>query len=120
MPYRLSIAALGLMLLSAPTLAAETRCGWLQNPTPGNIWLDDSEGSWVLSTQGSQDEPLGMDNIPDFSERDFVRTNGYYGYACACMKVESDRATRQITAVYSFRQLPLSQCTKDKALPAPQ
>ncbi|NKN36292.1 DUF4087 domain-containing protein [Agrobacterium sp. a22-2] len=112
--------ALSVSLFAGSVLAKETRCGWLQNPTPGNLWLDDSQGTWVLSTQGSDEEALGMENIGDFSTRDYVRTNGYYGYACACMDVETDAAAERITAVYSFRQLPLAKCTKDKALPAPQ
>ncbi|CAK7256682.1 protein of unknown function [Shinella sp. WSC3-e] len=44
--------------------AAETRCGWLQNPTPANWWLDDSEGTWTLMTQGAGNEPAGFDRIP--------------------------------------------------------
>lgn len=112
--------AVSASLLAGSALAKETRCGWLQNPTPGNLWLDDSQGTWVLSTQGSDEEALGMENIGDFSTRDYVRTNGNYGYACACMDVETDAAADRITAVYSFRQLPLAKCTKDKALPAPQ
>lgn len=112
--------ALCTSLLAGSALAKETRCGWLQNPTPGNLWLDDSQGTWVLSTQGSDEEALGMENIGDFSTRDYVQTNGNYGYACACMDVETDAAADRITAVYSFRQLPLAKCTKDKALPAPQ
>lgn len=109
----------GLLAVAQPLAAAENRCGWIQNPTPGNLWLDDSQGSWLLSAQGSDDEALGMENISDFSERDFVRTNGNYGYACACMKVETDSAAKRIVAVYSFKQLALAKCEKDARLPSP-
>ena len=34
--------------------AAERRCGWLQNPTPSNWWLEDKDGVWVLATQGGR------------------------------------------------------------------
>ena len=95
-----------------------TRCGWVVNPTPGNWWLTDSKGDWILSTQGSDNEALGMENIGDISAHDYKATNGNYGYACGCMKVESDEAAKRITAVYSFKQLPLSKCLKDKSLPA--
>ncbi|MNL86063.1 hypothetical protein D3C87_2146210 [compost metagenome] len=63
-----------------------------------------------------------MENIPDFSERDYVRTNGNYGYACACMKVdtESRDGIDRIVAVYSFKQLKLSKCENDGALPNPE
>ena len=59
--------------------AAEMRCGWLRNPTPANWWLEDSDGSWTIMTQGGNDEPQGMDMIPDISEHDYVATNGNYG-----------------------------------------
>jgi hypothetical protein len=107
------------LLATAPLAeAAETRCGWLQNPTPANWWLDDSEGTWTLMTQGAGDEPAGFDRIPDISAGDYVRTNGNYGYACACMKVETDASEGRIVAIHSFRQLPISQCSNDTALPA--
>jgi hypothetical protein len=61
---------------TSPLLAAETRCGWLQNPTPANWWLDDADGSWTIMSQGGGEGPPGMDLIPDISERDYVRTNG--------------------------------------------
>ena len=31
---------------------AEERCGWLENPTPGNWWLKDARGLWIISAQG--------------------------------------------------------------------
>ncbi|GLR53712.1 DUF4087 domain-containing protein [Shinella yambaruensis] len=111
-------ALLALAATVAMAEAAETRCGWLQNPTPANWWLDDSEGSWTLMTQGAGEEPAGFDRIPDISAGDYVRTNGNYGYACACMKVETDAAEGRITAIHSVRQLPISQCANDTALPA--
>ncbi|WEZ83146.1 DUF4087 domain-containing protein [Rhizobium sp. 32-5/1] len=109
-----------LTLAATPGLAAETRCGWLQNPTPGNWWLDDNQGMWVMRSQGDEDGPPGMDIIPDISERDYVATNGYYGYACACMSVETDASEKKITEILSFRQLPLSKCENDAALTTPQ
>ncbi|XAZ21998.1 DUF4087 domain-containing protein [Sinorhizobium sp. B11] len=106
------------LALALPTLAAETRCGWIQNPTPGNWWLDDAQNTWTIMTQGGNDEPEGMDLIPDISEHDYVKTNGNYGYACACMSVETDGEER-ITQILSFRQLPLAKCRNDKALKFP-
>ena len=109
------------LLATAPLAqAAETRCGWLQNPTPGNWWLDDADASWTLMTQGGGYEPEGMDIIPDISEGDYARTNGNYGYACACMTVETDAGEGRIVAIKSFRQLPISQCANDPALSAPE
>lgn len=113
-------ALLALATLSTAAHAAESRCGWLQNPTPGNWWLDDADGTWTMMSQGGGSEPDGMDRIPDISEGDYVRTNGNYGYACACMKVDTDEDEGRIVAIYSFRQLPISQCANDEALSAPE
>lgn len=114
--------ALALTLPSLPARAAENRCGWLQNPTPGNYWLDDSQATWILLSQGLAEEPLGLENVPDISEGDYVRTNGNYGYACACMTVDTESADGidRIVAIYAFRQLPLAQCRNDAALPDPE
>ncbi|OJF91990.1 DUF4087 domain-containing protein [Pararhizobium antarcticum] len=117
MRHRTTTLLLALALSAAPALAAETRCGWLQNPTPGNWWLVDNKGMWIMRSQGDEDGPPGMDLIPDISERDYVATNGNYGYACACMSVETDSAEAKITEILSFRQLSLSQCENDAALP---
>ncbi|WP_117192583.1 DUF4087 domain-containing protein [Rhizobium terrae] len=109
-------AALVLAALPAFAQAAETRCGWIQNPTPRNWWLEDRDNTWTIMTQGPDDEePEGMDLIPDISEKEFVKTNGYYGYACACLSVETDGEER-ITRILSFKQLKLSQCRNDKSL----
>lgn len=105
------------LAMAAPTRAAENRCGWLDNPTPGNWWLEDRDGTWTLRTQGSEEEPEGMDLIPDISMRDYVRSNGNYGYACVCMSVEIDEDEEAITRILSVRQLKIAQCRNDRALP---
>jgi hypothetical protein len=44
---------LGLALTALPgPVQAEERCGWLENPTPGNFWLKDPHGLWTISAQG--------------------------------------------------------------------
>ncbi|MDW5313230.1 DUF4087 domain-containing protein [Rhizobium sp. PL01] len=116
-----AIATLLIGLAAAsPLRAAETRCGWLQNPTPANWWLDDADGSWTIMTQGGGEGPPGMELIPDISERDYVKTNGNYGYACACLSVETDEAEGSITGIRSFRQLALAKCESDGKLSPPQ
>ncbi|MES2340837.1 MAG: DUF4087 domain-containing protein, partial [Pseudomonadota bacterium] len=58
-PNRLGRAAAMLAVLlplaaGAPSQAApkkpvgELRCGWLQNPSPGNWWLFDNAGEWTV------------------------------------------------------------------------
>jgi Protein of unknown function (DUF4087) len=96
----------------------ERRCGWLMNPTPGNWWLFDGHGEWILGTQGSELTP-GMEDMPDMSTAGWVETNGHYGYGCACMTISYDPATHRVTRVADARPKPLRQCRADKALPRP-
>ncbi len=116
-PLLLALLAAAAFALPA---AAETRCGWVVNPTPANWWLTDSEGEWILSTQGGA-EADGMELLPDFTTGDWVVTNGSsYGYGCACMGVTTNRAEGRITKITSVRQLKLAKCEADPALPAIQ
>ena len=102
----------------APQSRPETRCGWLQNPTPANWWLIDRDGEWELGAQGGYQAP-GMDEMPDMSARGWVETNGHHGYGCACMTVTVDRARRRIARIHSARPVPLRQCRADRRLPRP-
>ena len=98
--------------------AAERRCGWLANPTPGNVWLTDRHGTWTLSEQGTPGAP-GMDGMPDMTTRGWVRTNGSYGYGCACMDADVDAGAMRVTRVLRAEPLPLSRCEADRALRRP-
>lgn len=110
-------AILALLALAAPAQSApERRCGWLQNPTPANYWLIDRDGEWTISAQGGF-HAEGWDEMPDMSARGWVRTNGYYGYGCACMTVTTDRAVMRIIRVHSAQSRPLRQCRADRRLP---
>ena len=94
------------------------RCGWLSNPTPANWWLTDSQGQWILGTQGADQAP-GMEEMPDMSTAGWVETNGHYGYGCACMTIAFDQASRRVTRVSDAKPQPLKQCQRDRALPRP-
>lgn len=107
-----------LIFLNGYTFASELRCGWLQNPGPANLWLTDSEGRWDISLQGGY-SALGIERIKDFTDDQYVKTNGNYGYGCACIKVNVNFEERKITQIYSFKMLPLERCQSDKKLPLP-
>lgn len=94
------------------------RCGWLSNPTPANWWLTDSEGQWILGTQGSEQAP-GMDDMPDMSVAGWVETNGSYGYGCACITITAD-ADGTVTRIANAQPKPLKQCQADRKLPRPE
>jgi hypothetical protein len=111
------ILATALCLSATLPAWAETRCGWVHNPTPGNWWLTDADGEWVLMYQG-ETSPPGMELIPDLTQGEWVRTNGDYGYGCACMKVMTN--ADRITGLTKFVQLPIARCTDDPDLPQRQ
>lgn len=104
--------------------AAERRCGWYSNPTPGNLWLTDKDATWTITSQGEAEGPdaANADKAPDFDPKQFVETNvpgAGYGYGCACMTVETDIKKQRITRVISGAILPLAKCKADKGLPPP-
>jgi hypothetical protein len=120
-----TLAAAALLAVGAAPPADQKklapRCGWIVNPTPGNWWLTDRDGMWVMGSQGS--EPVeGMDRIPDLTGKQWVRTNGYYGHGCGCITGKFDKAGKgggHVLRIDSFRQKPLAACRSDKALPEP-
>lgn len=95
---------------------AETRCGILSNPTPANWWITDADGEWTMGVQGGY-QAEGLENLPaSLFEEGWVRVNGYYGYRCACLKVNTDRESMRILNVLSGRPRPMNACDSDKAL----
>lgn len=94
----------------------ETRCGWLDNPTPANMSLYDKEGEWIIGVQGGYQVP-GDWEAPDFKPRQWVHTNAAdYGYGCACFRLRVDKKTQEVSEIKSSRALPLSACRKDQGL----
>lgn len=91
------------------------RCGWLDNPTPGNFSLRDRDGEWVLAEQGGY-EARGMDLIPDLSGNEFVEINGPHGYACACIQASVDVETHRVLEIKRVKQRLLKVCLGDPGL----
>ena len=118
---RLASAGVTVALTLAASLCpalAEERCGWLENPTPGNWWLKDAHGVWIISTQGGA-YAEGTEKLPQPQPDRFVATNGQYGYSCVCLTGAFDVHAQTMTRVDLARTSPLSVCRNDKALPAP-
>ncbi|MHB7679627.1 DUF4087 domain-containing protein, partial [Klebsiella pneumoniae] len=85
-----------LVLLIAPSLyAKENRCGWLENPTPGNYWLTDKDGDWTISTQGKEG-PTGMEYLVGFPSKEFINTNNSNA---TCLPIDKARVF-QLTCRY--------------------
>jgi hypothetical protein len=108
---------LGLSSASAQQDGLETRCGWFSNPTPANAWLADKDGEWIIGVQGGRQAD---GDWPDFKPAEWVRTNGNYGYGCACLRVKADRKTLDILEIKSAHARPLSACRRDRALKEPK
>lgn len=121
---RVGVAVLALSLLGASPaatpqgVAAQNRCGWLVNPTPGNFELVDRDGRWLLSSQGGYQAP-GIDDMPDMSVAGWVEDNGSYGHGCACLEVTTNKRSMKITRLIASKPLPLARCTSDRTLPRP-
>lgn len=92
---------------------SEMRCDWFSNPTPANASLFDRDGEWIIGVQGGHQ---AEGDWPAFSSKQWVETNGHYGYGCACLRVRVDRSTRQVIAIESAQARSLSVCRRDPAL----
>lgn len=120
-----SLAALGGVIAASAIVAActmpgqtdEVRCGWIENPTPGNWFLTDRDGNWTIAAQGAE-QPLGMDLLPDFTAGEWVASDarGSYGYGCGCVTMRDDKAEKKVLALLKVRQKPLNDCRADPAL----
>lgn len=105
--------AYGPTFMTSTPPAPETRCGWFSNPTPANAWLTDAQGEWIIAIQGGYQ---AEGDWPEFKDSQWVETNVHYGYGCACMKVNVNKADEKIVNIISAYAKPLSACRKDKAL----
>lgn len=115
---RLYLAVL-LFALSASIYAEdgkfERRCGWLENPSPANVWLTDRNGTWYIGIQGGLQAEGDWNAL--FPAGQWVRTNGFsYGYGCACISMEVDAQSRYVLAVRDPRAKPLEVCRTDSTL----
>lgn len=96
------------------TMSAEKRCGWLENPTPANLWLIDNDSEWTLSVQGRGFiNEKSMANMPFIDQKEFVRTNGNYGFSCVCLNVKTNKEKSEILEIYGGEQLLLKKCLED-------
>ncbi|MBK9237862.1 MAG: DUF4087 domain-containing protein [Rhodoferax sp.] len=111
----LVLALSGVSVAALPTTSPmATRCGWFDNPTPGNATLSDRDEDWIISMQGAHQ---AKGPWPRFNPKQWVRTGvGSAGYGCACVKASVDVSTQLVMEIASSRPLPLSTCRKDPAL----
>ena len=116
--FALVLSASALLALSGAALAQkpETRCGWLSNPSPANVWLEDKDGEWTIGAQGGHQ--ADGDWPSDFPKGQWIKGPGPadYGHGCACITATFDRKTMRVLAIASGKPRPLSACRNDAAL----
>jgi Protein of unknown function (DUF4087) len=108
-------------LIAAPAAYAETRCGWYHNPTPGNVFLEDADGQWWISTQGNAPAPGFEDAYTTaFDNRLRIDYGGEitqrYGFSCAC--AEGAFQAGEVLSISRLREIPLARCEGDPKLPS--
>jgi hypothetical protein len=109
------IAVSMIALASMAARAGSVRCGWLDNPTPGNASLYDKDGEWTIAAQGGHQ--ANGDWPPAFKPGQWIRRGpGSYGYGCVCLTVELDEKGKNILDILSGEGRPLSVCRKDRAI----
>ncbi|WP_203141921.1 DUF4087 domain-containing protein [Marinobacter mangrovi] len=97
------------------TRAQEYRCGWLDNPSPGNYWLIDRDAVWVIAEQGGK-RAENSEFLTPTDESEFVNMNHGYGYSCACISAETDENHHSVNSIIFYKQLPLIRCNTDRDL----
>ena len=98
---------------SRVAIIAETRCGWFSNPTPANASLYDRDAEWIIGEQGGHQ---AEGDWPEFGPGQWVKTNGNYGHGCACMRVQTNSKTHEVSMIESAQARALSACRNDAAL----
>jgi hypothetical protein len=94
-----------------------TRCGWFDNPTPGNASLFDRDGEWVIGIQGGHQAD---GDWPEFSDPQWVDTNGHHGHGCACLDVVVSASTHEVMRIATAHAKALAVCRRDRALKEPE
>ncbi|WP_022953721.1 DUF4087 domain-containing protein [Leucothrix mucor] len=112
------VATLFISSLSMTVMASEYRCGWLENPTADNFWLNDKDGNWTITSQdGYSVGADSIDKLPEVNDDEYVKTNGYYGYSCGCLSVTTDQNLKRIISVDTKgKQELLKTCLENRDL----
>ena len=93
---------------------AALRCGWFDNPSPGNASLFDKDGEWTVAIQGGRQ---ATGDWPSFKHGQVVRKGqGTYGFGCACLKAEVDAGEKDVLVILGSETKPLASCRRDPVL----
>jgi hypothetical protein len=106
-----ALAAMTAPVAGAAKAVPARLVGWWLNPTPNNAWLLDGRTEFSVSEQGGASAD---GDWPEFTAARFVKTNGNYGYGCACLRAVIDG--RHVTRLDAAISLPLRRCRTTAAL----
>ncbi len=99
--------------------SAKTYCGWISNPTPANVWMEDAKGLLTISLQGGT-QPEGVDLAPSAPGESLRYSGGpgSYGDSCGCIKAEVSvvDGERTVTKILKSKAKKLSACLTDKSI----
>jgi len=112
---KINIFCVLFLLMPLAVFAKESRCGWLENPSPANYWFTDKDGEWTISIQGDK-SAIGMEKLAGFPDNEFIQTNVGYGYGCACITIDTNFGKREVIKIYKFNPISLQRCKSDKKL----
>lgn len=115
MNAKILLAALTLISLNAAA-ATQNRCGYIENPTPGNYSLIDSAGEWIIAVQGGHQAEGNVAAPRSANDPEVVLTNGNYGYWCGCVTATVDAQEKKILKIKASRMLALKTCLQDRKL----
>jgi hypothetical protein len=94
------------------TFPVQTYCGWVDNPTPANVSMEDSQGNLLIGVQGA------FQAEGDLRVANQYYVNGNYGTGCGCItaEVNLEMGQRIVSKIIDSKQLPLERCQNDKAI----
>ena len=113
-----AISSIAFNACFASKIETTKKCGWLQNPTPGNVFLDTQDGTWWLTKQG-EDESNGFDELPSFRPNQWRSNPVGYGYGCACISGKFSSQTMTLVHLISVQTKSLSKCRQILGLKEP-
>ncbi len=88
-------------------------CGWWDNPTPGNVWLNDRSGRWTIAMQGMYE---ANGDWPAFKPGQQLPKGASHGYGCACITARVDQTSRFVYSFTDAKALPPKVCRADPGL----
>ena len=89
------------------------RCGWWDNPTPGNVFFTDRDGEWTIAMQGMYE---AEGDWPTFGRDQVAPRDAPHSHGCACARMQGDPRSRLVGRFTEAHARPLKVCRADPAL----